>query len=383
MLPFISQVNLIRYLIVWQVTGPFVQLPRHFAADISQTLGTLIAESLPTQQARPWRRWQAVEGARSLRSEDALPAGRAEAKPRPRAARGASQRAPGGAEASQRAALHAGTSWPAWPIETVIWAYPGKRGYGQGEPILWELKLLGNDADHGVFLELILPAMETAATTSDERWRRQRALWGRFDIQSVYVGRGPRWEPIVQDRRLDLGYRVTPAQWADGLTLDEPSKQRQRRLAWLTPFELDAQEPTLDPLPEKGEDEDEAAAAGLPALRIPRPSTRTPAPTLRVILDVLMARLAPLATPGAKRATAEQAWALLTPEEQVAVWLDCEEGRLAKVNLERSDKDAPGHWIGEQTFTKIPPRLAPYLELAAALHIGQHTHFGCGTFTFV
>ena len=66
MLPFISQVNLIRYLIVWQVTGPFVQLPRHFAADISQTLGTLIAESLPTQQARPWRKaaesWGSLPG---------------------------------------------------------------------------------------------------------------------------------------------------------------------------------------------------------------------------------------------------------------------------------------------------------------------------------
>ncbi|MDQ1300894.1 MAG: hypothetical protein QG637_815, partial [Chloroflexota bacterium] len=257
----------------------------------------------------------------------------------------------------------------------------GKRGYGQGEPILWELKLLGNDADHGVFLELILPAMEAAATTSDERWRRQRSLWGRFDIQSVYVSRGPRWEPIVHDRRLDLGYRVTPAQWADGLDRrlapDAPSsKHRPRRLAWLTPFELGVQEADIQPPP----DEDEDTADGLPAPRIPRPITRTPVPTLRDLLDALMARLAPLAL--GKRATAEQAWALLTPEEQVAVWLDCDEGRLAKVDLQRSDKDAPGRWLGEQTFTKIPPRLFPYLELAATLHLGRHTHFGCGTFTF-
>ena len=375
MLPFISQVNLIRYLIVWQVTGPFVQLPRHFAADISQTLGTLIAESLPTQQARPWRR--AAESWGSLPGEAEASAGGAEGKPK---ARGASQRAPASVGTNQRPPLSVAPSWPAWPIETVVWTYPGKRGYGQGEPILWELKLLGNDADHGVFLELILPAMEAAATTSDERWRRQRSLWGRFDIQSVYVSRGPRWEPIVHDRRLDLGYRVTPAQWADGLDRrlapDAPSKHRPRRLAWLTPFELGVQEPDLQPPPEKDED----TADGLPAPRIPRPITRTPVPTLRDILEALMARLAPLAL--GKRATVEQAWALLTPEEQLAVWLDCDEGRLAKVDLQRSDKDAPGRWLGEQTFTKIPPRLFPYLELAATLHLGKHTHFGCGTFTF-
>jgi len=376
MLPFINQVNLIRYLIVWQVTGPFVQLPRHFAPEISQTLGALIAESLPTQQARPWRRWQAAEGGGSLPDEAETPAGGAKTKPK---ARRASPRAPASAETRQRAALSVAPrqeNWPAWPIEAVIWSYPGKRGYGQGEPIVWELKLLGNDADHGVFLELILPAMEAAATTADERWRRQRSLWGRFDIQSIYVSRGRRWEQIVHDRRLDLSYRATPTQWADGLTLDELSKHRQRRLAWLTPFELGAQELEAGPQPEQDED----TGDGLPALRIPRPTTHSPAPTLRDILDALMARLAPLAL--GKRATAEQAWALLPPEEQLAVWLDCDEGRLGKVDLQRSDKDAPGRWIGEQTFAKLPPRLLPYLELAAALHIGRHTHFGCGTFTF-
>jgi hypothetical protein len=375
MLPFISQVNLIRYLIVWQVSGPFVQLPRHFAPEISQTLGALIAESLPTQQARSWRK--VAESWGGLPGDAETPAAGVDSKPK---TRGASQGAPAGARTNQRPPLRfqpdAAPSWPAWPIEAVIWPYPGKRGYGQGELILWELKLLGNDADHGVFLELILPAMEAAATTSDERWHRQRTLWGRFDIQSVYVSRGPRWEQIVHDRRLDLSYRATPAQWAEGLMPDASPKHRQRRLTWLTPFDLGAQETDVQPLPET----DEEAEDGLPALRIPRPAKRTPAPGLRDILDALMARLAPLAL--GKRATAEQAWALLTPEERMAVWLDCDEGRLAKVDLQRSDKDAPGRWIGEQTFTKIPPRLAPYLELAATLHLGQHTHFGCGTFTF-
>jgi hypothetical protein len=41
--------------------------------------------------------------------------------------------------------------------------------------------------------------MEAAATTSDERWRQSRTLWGRFDVQAIYVARGVRWEPVVAD----------------------------------------------------------------------------------------------------------------------------------------------------------------------------------------
>lgn len=369
MSPIISQINLIRYLIVWQAAGPFVQLPRQFAADISRTLGALIAESLPTQHARPWRKaaeaWGLLPGAGEIEAEAASPPARA-GRNRPTAA-GARQRSPSDGAAA----------WPAWPIQAVIWPYPGKRAYGQGEPIIWELKLLGDDADHGLFLEVILPAMEAAATTTDGRWYRQRTLWGRFDIQSIFVSRGPRWEPIVRDRRLDLDYRVTSIQWAEGLTWDAAPKRGHRRLAWLTPFDLRIVE--TDSTAEAQSEPDRSV--GLPRPRLPRPSARTPAPTLREILDTLMARVARVAL--GKRATADQAWALLPPEEQAAVWQDCEAGRLTKVDLRRSDRDAPGQWIGEQSFVKIPPRLWPYLDLAATLHIGQHTHFGCGAFTIM
>jgi len=39
-----------------------------------------------------------------------------------------------------------------------------------------------------------------------------------------------------------------------------------------------------------------------------------------------------------------------------------------------------GQWIGSQTFKLIPVPAVPYLELASILHIGNFTHFGCGTF---
>jgi hypothetical protein len=91
-----------------------------------------------------------------------------------------------------------------------------------------------------------------------------------------------------------------------------------------------------------------------------------------------MARVAPLAL--GKWATAKQAWGTLDAEVQQSIWLDCEEGRPKRAMLERASRDWPGEWIGAQLFARIPPRLLPYLELASVLHVGKHTHFGCGTF---
>ena len=91
-----------------------------------------------------------------------------------------------------------------------------------------------------------------------------------------------------------------------------------------------------------------------------------------------MARAATLTL--GKWATAEQAWAAVDSAEQLALWLACDEGRLQEHTLEPAPRDWPGRWIGAQSFTKISPRLLPYLELASILHIGKHTHLGCGTF---
>jgi hypothetical protein len=345
MLPFIPQVNLLRYLIVWRVNGSFVQLPRCLSVELSRILGTLIAERLPTQQSRPWRK--ALEGWGGIQTEGEEASGRASAF----------------AEAREMAPPTA--SWPAWPIGSILWSYPGKRAYGQGEPLLWELKLLGDHADHGLFLEVILPAMEAAASTSDERWHRQRTLWGRFDIDAVYVSHGLRWEPLVHAGRLDLGYRATPSQWSEGLTFEIPTKRRHR-VTWLTPFGIES--PALGP--------SRPADADTPALPAADPHLKAPA--LRGLLDALMTRLASCAL--GKRATAAQAWALLSPDEQTTIWQDCDGERLQSEDLERAPKGSPGRWIGVQHFTKIPPRLLPYLDLAATLHLGNDTHFGCGTF---
>lgn len=329
MLPIISRVNLLRYLIVWRVNGSLVQLPRCLSAEISRVLGTALAERLPTAQARPWRK--AMEGWGSATASDESET----------------------VKTSGAGKSRATNDWPAWPLEAVLWPYPGKRVYGQGEPILWELKLLGDDADHGVFLETILPVMEAVSATADERWRRARTLWGRFDIQAIYVSRGSSWEPVVRDGRLDLDVRPNSTQWLEGMTFGSEAKHRPQRLMWLTPFDLD------------------------PAGAAARTSQPSP-PTLRDILDALMVRLAPLVL--GKRATAAQMWESLPPEEQAALHRACDETQLKISGLEAAPKDGPGRWIGGQTFTKIPPRVLSYLELAAILHLGQATHLGCGTF---
>lgn len=351
---FIGSISLIRYLIAWRVNRSVVQLPRCLATELSLILGTIIAERLPTQQARDWRKaltaWEDPAAANAI--GPLLPPAA------PRTDTGSPVRRK--RKPAEPLTLQGPFPETGWPIQTVLLPYPGKRAYGQGEIILWELKLLGTDADHGLFLETILPAMEAAATTSDERWHRSRNLWGRFDIQAIYVAHGPRWAPLVRDGRLDLSYRPTPAQWAEGLPAfegDPPTgetpKRPWRQLTWIMPFDL-----------------------GLPAAKASSAS-----PSLEEIFTALMARI-PAALTG-KRPTVEQAWALLSSEEIAALALAAAEGELAPAKrqaLTSAPKDWPGRWLGAQAFKRIPSRLLPYLELAAILHIGRHTHFGCGTF---
>ena len=207
-----NSVNLIRYLLVWKVNSSLVQLPGCLSAELSSVLGEIIAKRLPTDEARHWRRtlapWNEYYDGISRKGKNSpivIP------------------------EVS-------------WPIDAILFAYPGKRTYGRGELILWELKLIGESADHGFFLEAILPAMEEAGYTSDPKWNRPNRLWGRFDIHSVYVARGSNWEPLVTDGRLDLRYNASPIQWAEGLTFGLESGNRfshPTRLTWLTPFDLE------------------------------------------------------------------------------------------------------------------------------------------------
>jgi len=283
----------------------------------------MIADRLPTREARRWRKalapWEEYEG----RKPRIIP------------------------EAS-------------WPIEAVLFVHPGKLAYGQGELILWELKLMGESADHGLFLEVILPAMEEAAITTDPRWHRQNSIWGRFDIHSVYVARGGHWEPVVREGKLDLRYHPTPVQWAEGWTFEARSERVFDRLIWLIPFDLSKRRGST------------SRRKRIPASEVP---------TLQRILESLIARMS-LFLPG-KRNTPDDVWNSLGAEERSSLQAAMEQAAripLRHHNLRPAPRNWPGRWTGTQTFAFIPHPIIPYLELASILHIGRQTHFGCGSF---
>ncbi|RLT34272.1 MAG: hypothetical protein DWI57_16890 [Chloroflexi bacterium] len=330
MWPFITPLNLIRYLIVWRVNDSMVMLPRCLPAALSPVLGALIADRLPTRDAQPWRKALAAWNDESIADAQRVI----------------------GVERLPKAA---------WPIESVLFATPGKTAYGEGELVMWELKLLGAQADHALFLEMILPAMEEAAVTSDARWKQTHSIWGRFDIHSILVARGPVWEPIVSDGRLNLDYRVTPTQWADGLTFGQgPAQRPMRRLAWVTPVDL-----------ERWSTDPKARSRG----------GKDGRPTTQALVAALLARVGQL-LPG-KQHSPDAALALLSEEEQASLW----RGLSSQGFYDRYHKADPiprgwpGRWLGNQSFLEpFAPTLLPFLELASILHVGEQTHFGCGTF---
>ena len=330
MWPFIRPINLIRYLIVWRVNSSLLWLPDFLSVEISRSLGAMIAERLPTRKARSWHK------ALAPWDEDT--------------------------EDNHRLRTIPDVSWP---IEAVLFVYPGKRSYGQGELILWELKLMGESADHGLFLEVILPAMEAAAT-SDPRWQTQSNLWGHFDIDSVYVARGNRWEPFIQQGKLDLGYHPTPVQWAEGLTFDVKAKRLFDRLTWVTPFDLSSTH---------------HSESKVRTSRHKKRRSPVQAPTLLRLLESLIERMGIFLS--GKHNTPDDVWNSLDEEERSSLQAAMEQAAFLSVdhhNMRRVSRNWPGRWIGTQTFPSILPPIVPYLELASILHIGRQTHFGCGTF---
>ena len=334
MWPSISAINLIRYLFVWRVNGPMVWLPRCFSAEISLVLGTTIADRLPTREAQPWRKALAPWGGyKSEKKRKTVP------------------------QAS-------------WPIEAVLFAYPGKRTYGEGELILWELKLMGESADHGLFLEVLLPAMEEAATATDRRWHHKNSLWGRFDVHSVYAARGNCWEPVVREGKLDLRHHPTPMQWAEGLAFDAETERVFNRLTWLTPFDFSPPACACTHADRPGSRR--RRRKNIPADEVP---------TLQVLLESLIARMS-LFLPG-KYNTTDDVWNSLGAEERSSLQTAMEHAAHVPVDqqkLRHAPKGWPGCWLGTQSFPFIPSSIIPYLELASILHIGRQTHFGCGTF---
>lgn len=321
-----APISLIRYLVVWRIQSSLVRIPPCLPAAISTVLGTAIAERLPTQQARPWHK--------------ALSAAQQQAE------KGRFAPAP-------------------WPIEGVVLVPPGKRTYGEDEIVLWELKLLGRHADHGLFLEMLLPAIESVAVTRDPRWFSNYSLWGRFAVQAICVANGAQWEPLAEDGRVNLRIRPNAAQWANGLWKADQPGRPVNRIRWITPFAL-GHMPGVPDDSQRPHTSDTIARAEIP--------------TLEGIVAALLRRAAHLVHDRSQ--AVQDVWSLLGSGERDALQaLFAAPAALQRHTLVRPPRGWPGSWIGEQSLaTPIPIPLLPYLSLAAILHIGDHTHYGCGTF---
>jgi hypothetical protein len=336
MFTFLNRINLIRYLIVWRVNSSLAFFPRYLSIDISRVIGSIIAKRLPSNEKTAWKKSlePLINKARNYPRQKKTNA----------------------------------ISFPdvAWPINAVLFIYPSKRTYGRDELIFWELKLFGEHADHGLFLEVILPAMEEASFTSDPRWNQRNRLWGHFDVVDVFAARGNHWEPVVKEGRLDLRYRATPFQWQEQLSFKPKSGYHFTRLNWMSPFDLNDILFYLNKFQFSFEN---------------RLLFRNNAPTLALLLASLLYRVDELLHSRPK--LPENIGDFFDDEDRKVFYQVLEQvNRIPiKTNCIRSAPgNMPGKWIGVQRFPVIPRFIIPYLELASILHIGRQTHFGCGTF---
>lgn len=328
-----TPLNLIRYLFILNVNSSLVWLPKWPSIELSLVLGNTIADQLPTTQARPWKKALAacnIYGTK-LRSEKK-----------------------GGENIPESP----------WPIDAILFWYPVKRTYGQNEQILWELKLVGQCADHGLFLEVILPAIENIGKVPNSRWHYTNCLWGHFDIQSVYTAKGTQWKPLVKNGRLDLRYKVNPSQWSQGLKFDIASSNAIDRLTWLTPFEL--------------------KKCGINNRQLKKNSPPK-VPSLICIMEEIVQRISSIIL--GKHATRDDFLDILESDVLLS-WREAMEQAshipLLRHDIARAPFAMPGQWIGSQTFaTFMPTSIIPYLELGSIFHIGKYTHYGCGNFVMI
>lgn len=336
MLSFLNQISLIRYLIVWKVNSSLAFIPRYLSVDISKVIGSIIAQRLPTSERGVWKK-----------AIDPL------------------VNPPNRNSKNHKINLNAITD-SGWPIHSAIFTYPSKRAYGKDEFIFWELKLFGEHTDHGLFLEVILPAMEEASYTSDPQWNQRNRLWGHFDIHRVCAARGNQWEPVVLDGKLDLRYRANPFQWQEQLRLKPKSLYRFTRLNWMSPFDLSEIIPYLNKFNVNIHD---------------HPLYFNNAPTLSLILMNFIFRVHQLLRGRSK--IHEQIGDFLTEDDRkilVDAFQSIIKIPIKKNNIKSTPPTMPGKWMGTQQFQGIPRAIIPYFELASILHIGKFSHFGCGTF---
>jgi hypothetical protein len=328
--------KLLRYLIVLRVNSNLVRLAYCPTGDFSRVLGEIIASRLSTQEARVWHKALKVWHGYTKTDEgtDESPAGQ-------------------GLNSEQKVEIPD----VYWPIDAVLHIYPGKQIYGQDELILCEIKLFEESADHNLFLEILLPALEAASMTDTERWTQNYALWGRFEIESVFVAEGLRWQPFVQQGQIDLTVRPTNMQWSQDLPFKLNEKQQLHKLTWQTPFEF-AEEPTQTGRQSPGAAKKSKASA-------------LSAPSLVGILNACASRIESY-FPGWLGCNQRPAW-----QEVLEI---ASRAALVGANLEAPPRRWPGYAIGTQTFSKIAPVAVPYLVLGSLLHVGRYTHLGCGAF---
>ncbi len=337
MFSFLNQISLIRYLIVWRVNSSLAFFPRYLSIDISRVIGSIICQRLPSTEKTVWKK-----------SLDPL------------------LNETNNTISRNKKEIIKSIPDVAWPINAVLFIYPSKRTYGRDELIFWELKLFGEHADHGLFLEVILPAMEEASYMSDPQWNQRNRLWGHFDIVNIYAARGNHWEPVVKDGRLDLRYRPTPFQWQEKLRIKPKSRYRFTRLNWMSPYDLSELMFHLNNFRFSFEN---------------RALFLNNAPTLTLLLASLLYRIDELLHGRSK------------VPENIGDFFDDEDRKLCHQVLEKVNRipiktnnikpaptTMPGKWIGVQRFQAIPRLIIPYLELASILHVGKQTHYGCGTF---
>lgn len=337
MLSCLNQINMIRYLIVWRVNSSLTYFPRYFSLDISQILGTIISRRLPTGEKRKWEK--SLAPLNDFINEFAK---------------------------NRKVNLSSKIPQSAWPINSILFVYPMKRTYGKDELIFWELKLLGEHADHGLFLEVILPAMEEASFTSVQEWNRRNRIWGHFDIQHIYTARGEKWEPIVTDGKLNLRSRVHPSQWLEGLTFSPIPRRKFKILNWITPSDLN-------------ENLTSFYALNLPDEKENMKFGKTP--LLSFILHSLIQRINHLLYEPSKGCT--EVNEILNSSDRAAFLHAFQQSlqiKITKNNLKKAHSNYPGKIIGTQEFSYIPREIIPYLDIASILHLGSKTHFGCGTF---
>lgn len=316
----LQTIPLLRYLLLLRVHKPLLVLPPYLALELAYATSVMISERLPSSQLKPWRKLVAAWEQANPVSED-----------------------------NRRARLIHNPPQSAWPLDLAWLPYRVKQTYGHGEIIPCELKLFGRSASHELFLELILPVLETAGLTPDRRWSRPNSFWGGFHLEAVYVAHGRQWEPVVEDGQVDFSIRPGSRQWCEGLDFTKNKHGTSQCLRWYTPY----------------------AHTPVPSIIRKREHlcqiARENAPGMPVLLKALFSRLG-----------------VVAPEAPVD-WLSELDALAMEVgnkteNVICPPKNWPGTVWGEQVFSPVPDQLVHVLKLASTLHVGCYTHVGCGTF---